>query len=86
MTTGNSERPSLVLASASPRRRELLQQIGIDFRVVVPDIEEKPLVNEKPGDFVLRMAREKALEVMQREGVGLPVLGAETSKVPRSRK
>ena len=81
MTTGNSERPSLVLASASPRRRELLQQIGIDFRVVVADIEEKPLANEKPGDFVLRMAREKALEVIQREGAGLPVLGADTAVI-----
>ena len=81
MTTGNSERPSLVLASASPRRRELLQQIGIDFRVVVPDIEETPLANEKPGDFVLRMAREKALEVIQREGAGLPVLGADTAVI-----
>ena len=81
MTTGNSERPSLVLASASPRRRELLQQIGVDFRVVVADIEETPLANEKPGDFVHRMACEKALEVMQREGVGLPVLGADTAVI-----
>ena len=77
----NSEKPSIVLASASPRRRELLQQIGIDFRVVVADIVEQPLADEKPGDFVLRMAREKALEVMQREGTGLPVLGADTAVI-----
>ena len=76
-----SEKPSIVLASASPRRRDLLQQIGINFRVVVAAIEEQPLPDEKPGDFVLRMAREKALEVMQREGAGLPVLGADTAVI-----
>ena len=77
----NSERPSIVLASASPRRRELLHQIGVDFRVVVADLEERPLAAEKPGDFVLRMAREKALEVMQREGAEVPVLGADTAVI-----
>jgi septum formation protein len=77
----NSKKPAIVLASASPRRRELLQQIGIDFRVVVADIEETPLADENPGDFVLRMARGKALAVMQREGAGLPVLGADTAVI-----
>ena len=77
----NSTKLSIVLASASPRRRELLQQIGIDFRVVVADIVEQPLADEKPGDFVLRMACEKALEVIQREGAGLPVLGADTAVI-----
>ena len=81
MTTGNSTRPLLVLASSSPRRRELLQQIGVDFRIVVADIEEKPLPAEQAGDFVLRMAREKALEVMHREGAGQPVLGADTAVI-----
>ena len=76
-----SERPSIILASASPRRRELLQQIGVEFRVVVADIEEKPLPDEEPGDFVLRMAREKILEVMRTEGSGLPVLGADTAVI-----
>ena len=81
MTTRNSEKPSMVLASASPRRRELLHQIGIVFRVVAADIEEIPLTEEKPGDFVLRMARGKALEVMRREGAGLPVLGSDTAVI-----
>ena len=71
----------MVLASASPRRRELLHQIGIVFRVVAADIEEIPVAEEKPGDFVLRMAREKALEVMRREGAGLPVLGSDTAVI-----
>lgn len=81
MTIRNSEKPSMVLASASPRRRELLHQIGIVFRVVAADIEEIPLLEEKPGDFVLRMARGKALEVMRREGAGLPVLGSDTAVI-----
>ena len=78
MKTGNSEKPLIVLASGSPRRRDLLRQIGIDFRVVVPDIEEKSLADEDPGEFVRRMAREKALAVMRMEGAGLPVLGSDT--------
>lgn len=81
MTTRHSEKPSMVLASASPRRRELLHQIGIIFRVVAADIEEIPLTEEKPGDFVLRMARGKALEVMRREGARLPVLGSDTAVI-----
>ena len=78
MTSGNSDNHSIVLASGSPRRRRLLQQIGVEFRVVAADIEETPLSDEEPGEFVSRMAREKALEVMRREGAGLPVLGADT--------
>jgi septum formation protein len=81
MMTGNSEKSSIVLASASPRRKALLQQIGVDFHVVVADIEEKPLPGERPGEFVLRMAREKAMEVMRREGAGLPVLGSDTAVI-----
>jgi len=73
--------PSIVLASSSPRRLELLQQIGVNFRVVAADIVEKPLPDEKPGEFVLRMAREKALEVMQKQGAEVPVLGADTAVI-----
>jgi septum formation protein len=81
MKTGHSENPLIVLASGSPRRRDLLRQIGIDFRVVVADIEEKSLADEDPGEFVLRMAREKALAVMRMEGAGLPVLGSDTAVI-----
>ena len=81
MTKPNAERSNMVLASASPRRRELLRQIGVRFRVEVADIEEIPLENEQPGDFVLRMAREKALEVLRRTGTGQAVLGADTAVI-----
>jgi septum formation protein len=82
---GDSPNPRIVLASASPRRRELLQQIGVAFRVAVADIVEQPLQEELPGDFVLRMAREKALVVMRREAGHLPVLGADTAVVLEDR-
>jgi len=73
--------PGIVLASASPRRRELLTQIGVRFSTVVSNLEEKALGGEKPADFVVRMARGKAQEVSRRENPGLPVLGADTAVV-----
>lgn len=53
----------LTLASASPRRRELLATLGLDFDVVVPEIGETPLPNEKPRIFAERLAEEKARAV-----------------------
>src|SRR3546814_147094 len=56
--------PTLVLASASPRRRELLARLGIVPDAVVPaEIDETPHKGELPRDYALRMAREKALAV-----------------------
>lgn len=73
--------PVLILASASPRRRELLDQIGIHYRVVVANLDEIAHENEAPGDYVLRMAREKAGVIMQRESPTVPVLGADTEVI-----
>jgi len=54
--------PQLILASASPRRRELLARLGIEpVRVVYADVDETPLKREVPRDYATRMAREKAL-------------------------
>jgi septum formation protein len=72
---------SIVLASASPRRRELLRQVGVEFRVVVAAVDESVLQDETPAAYVVRVARDKALEVLAREGDGLPVLGADTAVV-----
>jgi septum formation protein len=44
----------LILASASPRRSELLQQINLAHTIQVADIDETPWANEKPVDYVLR--------------------------------
>lgn len=52
----------LVLASTSPRRKELLQQIGVGFTQLKIDINEDVLPGEDPSDYVLRMAEEKAAE------------------------
>jgi len=54
---------NIVLASASPRRKELLEQIGISFSVHSADIDETPLNSEQPSKYVPRMARSKAYEV-----------------------
>lgn len=60
-------RSSIILASASPRRAELLESAGIRFEVVAGHIDETPLPGEQPLDHVLRLATEKAREVARRE-------------------
>ena len=77
----------LVLASASPRRRELLQQIELQFHVHVIDIDETPEENESPKDYVLRMAESKAsaayknLREEHKKFGRLVVLSADTSVI-----
>ncbi|MFT3907367.1 MAG: Maf family protein [Steroidobacteraceae bacterium] len=75
--------PLLILASASPRRRELLAQIGVAHRVQPADIDEARLAGEAPGDYVQRLARQKAEHVWRQQAPqgALPVLGADTSVV-----
>lgn len=75
--------PQLVLASGSPRRRELLLGLGLKLHVRAADIDETPLANESPRDLVARLARCKASAVHARlraesAGFELPVLGADT--------
>ncbi len=53
----------LILASASPRRRELLLQAGFTFIVEAADLDETPLPNEAAAEYVERLAREKAQAV-----------------------
>ena len=79
--------PRLCLASASPRRRELLAQLGIVHVVAPADIDERRHEGESPTDYVLRMAREKAQRVADdpSRSRGLPVLGADTSVVLQGR-
>jgi septum formation protein len=60
-------KPAIVLASASPRRAELLESAGIRFVVVPGHIDETPFPGEQPVDHVVRLAREKAAEVARRE-------------------
>jgi len=59
----------LVLASSSPRRRQLLAQIGVEpARVEAPAIDESPRPRERPADYALRLAQEKARAVARAEG------------------
>ncbi|PIE53797.1 MAG: septum formation inhibitor Maf [Dethiosulfovibrio peptidovorans] len=53
----------LILASGSPRRRDLLAMLGWPFIVQIPDVDETPLIHEAPGDLVARLALKKALSV-----------------------
>jgi septum formation protein len=67
----------LILASASPRRQELLRSAGIEFEVQPADIVEDPLPGESARDCAERLAREKALAIAQKRPDGI-VLGADT--------
>lgn len=72
----------LILASASPRRAEILQQIGVDFQIAPADIDETPKPQESPVDYVQRMAQEKTQHVINSiAGSSAVVLGADTSVV-----
>jgi septum formation protein len=74
---------SLVLASASPRRHELLRGIGLDFTIVVADVDEAERTGELPTDYVARVAHDKAMAVVGKLGFGatsdVAVLAADTT-------
>lgn len=83
--TANKPTPSLILASQSPRRRQLLAQLGYQFSVQASDIDETVISTETPADYVLRLAKQKAQHVFnllpeteQAQGF---VLGSDTSVV-----
>jgi septum formation protein len=78
----------IYLASASPRRSELLRQIGVRFEVLPADISEAQVAGEGPGAYVTRLARAKAEAVWERLTAGAggvrearPVLAADTAVV-----
>ena len=70
----------IILASASPRRAELLRAAGIDFDVRPADIDEAIRPGEEPGDYVSRLAEAKARAVHERDG-NQTVLAADTAVV-----
>lgn len=73
--------PDLILASASPRRAELLATLGVCFRVAVADLDETPHPGESAAAYVARLARAKARAVQRATATGLPVLGADTTVI-----
>jgi septum formation protein len=80
MAEETRDRPRLVLASASPRRRELLAALGLVPAVCPVDVDESVLPGEAPGDYVERLARAKA-EAAAGAAAGLVVIGADTAVV-----
>lgn len=73
--------PQLILASASPRRRELLDQLGITYLVRPSHIPECPQPQESAENYVQRIAAEKSLAAQRDGGNPLPVLAADTEVV-----
>jgi septum formation protein len=73
----------IYLASGSPRRRELLRQIGVSFRVIGADLDETALQGESPLAYVSRLAAAKAAAGWERsrDSGGAPVLAADTAVV-----
>lgn len=69
----------IVLASGSPRRRELLAGLGLTFDVIAADVDESVHPGESPAVYVARLAREKAAAVEKRIGGGAFVVAADTT-------
>jgi septum formation protein len=76
----SASRPVVRLASASPRRRQLLDLIGVPHVITPADIDETPRDSEAADEYVMRLAREKA-EVIWARHQDLPVLAADTTVV-----
>jgi septum formation protein len=68
----------LVLASGSPRRAALFDQLGLAYEIIAPDLDESRRPDERAGDYVERLAREKATAVTT---PGAVVIGADTAVV-----
>lgn len=76
--------PTLILASSSPRRRELLGELGVTFRVIKPEIDETQHKGESPAAYVQRLSREKAQAVRRTLDAGAAVLAADTVVIETS--
>ncbi|MDO4223929.1 MAG: Maf family nucleotide pyrophosphatase [Acinetobacter sp.] len=73
--------PNLILASSSPRRQELLAQLGLQFRIISPDIDERLHANETAADYVARLAQSKAQAVLQqiKDEPNVVIIAADTT-------
>lgn len=74
----SQEETQIILASASPRRKELLQQAGFTFKVMASGIAEMRNPGEDPIAFATRLAREKAQDVASRAAPAAIIIGADT--------
>lgn len=69
----------VVLASTSPRRKELLEQIGVQFTTTAIDIDESVITGETPSEYVVRLAREKALTAVSNFSEQTVIIAADTT-------
>ena len=76
-----NEKIALVLASNSPRRRQLLALGNWAFKVNVADVDETLFANETPGDYVIRLALEKVLAVKDKANAENIIIGSDTTVV-----
>ena len=76
-----NERPRLILASNSPRRKELLAHTGLAFEIIVSDADESLLPHETPEEYVRRLAEAKARASSTRAEGGQVIVAADTSVV-----
>ena len=72
---------NLVLASNSPRRKQLLALGNWTFNVIASDVDESPLAAEKPDEYVLRLAKEKVLAVANKVSSESIIIGSDTSVI-----
>ena len=70
----------LILASASPRRKELLKGLGLDFEIIIADIDESPIAGESPVEYCKRAAFEKAKAISAKNPAAI-TLGADTTVI-----
>ena len=75
----NSDQQTIVLGSSSPFRRQLLQNLGIEFTTCSPDIDETPLAGEQPDQLVQRLALEKARAVARQYPTALIIASDQVS-------
>jgi septum formation protein len=75
------EPANLILASNSPRRKQLLALGNWNFQVIVSDIDERQHADEKADAYVVRLAREKTLAVAHKAGPHSMILGSDTSVI-----
>ena len=71
----------LVLASSSPRRQQLLTLFGIDFQIQPADVDERVVANEKPEEYVLRLAYSKVMSITRHSPDQRIVIAADTAVV-----
>lgn len=85
MKKKKNQNRKLILASASPRRREYFRQLGYPFRVATPRTQEQPRRGEDAAEYVLRNAQEKAMDVARRVSPEAVIVAADTVVVLRGK-